>query len=594
MKPDFSQATEAVVRTLARRKNLHVLFGANLPSKPLALEEHPHLPPAEATPIFRAMADRVAIAYPHHDKAIHREHRPEGVKAASIFDALEMARIEALGAAHLQGTQANLAAFWEKDAREKGYGMLSERADPPLADLLSAILRQKTLGIAPPASLARLTQLWSGWVEEKAGKELQRLLESLHEQQDYALVSRKLIEAIGNVAEARPDSTDGSTEEAELQEEVEPTGEASAEQQPSPSAPREETEEETPSSKIISAMTAIEEPAGKSKTPYPGWWPNESQGGMGGQEYRIFTDAHDEVVLASKLASPEELTRLRQQMDDKLSLIPGVVGKLAAKLQRLLLATQARHYDFDLEWGFLDQKKLARIVADAAYPYPYMQEAETEFKDTIVTLLLDNSGSMRGRPITIAALSADILARTLERCGVKVEILGFTTRDWRGGEARKAWVQAGKSANPGRLNDLRHIIYKPADAPWRKTRKNLALMLKDGILKENIDGEALLWASERLLKRQEERKILMVISDGAPVDDATLSHNSGGYLDHHLREVIQSIEEKEEIELLAVGIGHDVTRYYKNAITLNDAEKLGETMLAEVSRLFTGGTVNKL
>jgi cobaltochelatase CobT len=302
--------------------------------------------------------------------------------------------------------------------------------------------------------------------------------------------------------------------------------------------------------------------------------------------YQAYTKEFDEIIAADKLVSKEELTQLRAQLDQKLSALNTLPNKLANKLQRLLMAKQARRWLVDQEEGVLNASRLPQLIANPHYPLLYKYEEETEFKDTIVTLLLDNSGSMRGRPITLAALSADVLTRTLERCGVKTEVLGFTTRDWKGGSSRKHWVEKGSQANPGRLNDLRHIIYKSADTPWLKACKNLGLMLKEGMLKENIDGEAILWAHERLLARPEERRILMVISDGAPVDDSTLSLNHASYLDLHLREVIAQIEKYSEVELLAIGIGHDVTRYYTHAVTISDADHLSETMVEELTKLF--------
>jgi cobaltochelatase CobT len=312
-----------------------------------------------------------------------------------------------------------------------------------------------------------------------------------------------------------------------------------------------------------------------------------------GPDYRPFTIRHDEAIAAEELCEPEELDRLRGYLDKQLSHLQGVVARLANRLQRRLMAQQNRAWEFDLEEGLLDPARLSRIVVDPLHPLSFKREKDTSFRDTVVTLLLDNSGSMRGRPITVAATCADILARTLERCGVKVEILGFTTRAWKGGQSREAWLAAGKPPNPGRLNDLRHIIYKSADAPWRRARKNLGLMMREGLLKENIDGEALDWAHRRLLARGEQRKILMMISDGAPVDDSTLSVNPGNYLERHLRWVIEDIETRSPVELIAIGIGHDVTRYYRRAVTIVDAEELGGAMTEKLAELFDEEGVNR-
>ena len=314
--------------------------------------------------------------------------------------------------------------------------------------------------------------------------------------------------------------------------------------------------------------------------------PDPLGGGAVEPSYKVFSSAADEVVAADELCDPEELTRLRAYLDQQLSAYSSVVARLANRLQRRLMAKQNRAWMFDLEEGVLDAARLTRIIVDPTAPLSFKQEQDTDFRDTVVSLLIDNSGSMRGRPIMVAALCADILARTLERCNVKTEILGFTTRAWKGGHARDLWIKAGKPPQPGRLNDLRHIVYKAADAPWRRARKNLGLMMREGLLKENIDGEALIWAHQRLLGRPEARRILMVISDGAPVDDSTLSVNSGHYLERHLREVIAEIESKSPVELIAVGIGHDVTRYYRRAVTLVDVEQLGGAMTEKLAELF--------
>jgi cobaltochelatase CobT len=310
-----------------------------------------------------------------------------------------------------------------------------------------------------------------------------------------------------------------------------------------------------------------------------------------GTDYKAFNPRFDEIVAAEDLCEPEELERLRSYLDKQLNNLSSVVARLANRLQRRLMAQQNRAWEFDLEEGMLDPARLVRVVIDPQQPLSFKREKDTDFRDTVVTLLMDNSGSMRGRPITVAATCADILARTLERCGVKVEILGFTTRAWKGGQSRENWLQAGKPANPGRLNDLRHIIYKSADAPWRRARKNLGLMMREGLLKENIDGEALDWAHKRLLGRSEQRRILMMISDGAPVDDSTLSVNPGNYLERHLRAVIEEIETRSPVELIAIGIGHDVTRYYRRAVTIVDAEELGGAMTEKLAELFSDKAV---
>jgi cobaltochelatase CobT len=316
------------------------------------------------------------------------------------------------------------------------------------------------------------------------------------------------------------------------------------------------------------------------------WRPEQPFANQKDWDYRIYTQQFDEIVPATELCDPEELTRLRNFLDQQLQSMQGVVARLANKLQRLLMAQQNRHWEFDIEEGILDTARLPRIIIDPMYPLSFKREKDMVFRDTSVTILLDNSGSMRGRPIMVAAMCADILARTLERCAVKVEILGFTTRAWKGGQSREKWIAAGKPPHPGRLNDLRHIIYKAADEPLRRARRNLGLMMREGLLKENIDGEALMWAHNRAIARTEQRRILMVISDGAPVDDSTLSVNAGNYLERHLRNVIEDIETRSPVELVAIGIGHDVTRYYRRAVTIVDAEQLGGAMTEQLTSLF--------
>ena len=385
----------------------------------------------------------------------------------------------------------------------------------------------------------------------------------------------------GQDGEAEPSAADAESEDAEGRERAELASDAEADQ--------DFTTDETDDQRDDGAADRLDResdmPEGLRR-PEP-WRPNQSV--LENPEafgYKVFTRAYDEIVGAEELCDADELERLRAFLDKQLQALHGAVARLANRLQRRLLAQQNRGWDFDLDEGMIDAARLARVIVDPMHPLTFKQERETEFRDTVVTLLLDNSGSMRGRPIMVAACSADILARTLERCGVKVEILGFTTRAWKGGHAREQWLNAGKPAFPGRLNDLRHIVYKSADAPWRRSRRNLGLMMREGLLKENIDGEALAWAHNRLLARPEQRRILMMISDGAPVDDSTLSVNSGSYLERHLRQVIEEIETRSPVELVAIGIGHDVTRYYRRAVTVTDAEELAGVMTDKLAELF--------
>jgi cobaltochelatase CobT len=445
-----------------------------------------------------------------------------------------------------------------------------------------------------------MVDMWRADVESAAGRDFQKLKEALANQDAFARAARQLIRDLklgDESADLQDEDQDDSQDQENADGQSNETGEDQSDSSESQGygAQGEETEdasEQEDASETVAdqAQTEMqmgsgdEEEPGRAERPWlpPGALSNEPLG----QQYHAYTVKFDEIVDADQLCDAEELGRLRNHLDQQLSHLQGVIGKLANRLQRRLMAQQNRSWEFDLDEGTLDAARLARIVANPMHALSFKKEKDTNFRDTVVSLLIDNSGSMRGRPITVAAMSADILARTLERCGVKVEILGFTTRAWKGGQSREQWLAAGKPANPGRLNDLRHIIYKPADAPWRRARKNLGLMLREGILKENIDGEALLWAHNRLLARTEERKIMMVISDGAPVDDSTLSVNPGNYLERHLRDVIDWIETRSPVELIAIGIGHDVTRYYRRAVTIVDADQLGGTMMEQLASLF--------
>jgi cobaltochelatase CobT len=445
-----------------------------------------------------------------------------------------------------------------------------------------------------------MVDMWRADIEAAAGRDFQKLKESLGNQDAFARAARQLIRDL-KLGDETSDLQDDDQEDSQDQENADGQSNETGDDQSDSSesqgygAQGEETEDaseqddasETTADQAQTEMqmgSGDEEEPGRAERPWlpPGALSNEPLG----QQYHAYTQKFDEIVEADQLCDAEELGRLRNHLDQQLSHLSGVIGKLANRLQRRLMAQQNRSWEFDLDEGMLDAARLTRIITNPMHSLSYKVEKDTNFRDTVVSLLIDNSGSMRGRPITVAAMSADILARTLERCGVKVEILGFTTRAWKGGQSREQWLAAGKPANPGRLNDLRHIIYKPADAPWRRARKNLGLMLREGILKENIDGEALLWAHNRLLPRTEERKILMVISDGAPVDDSTLSVNPGNYLERHLRDVIDWIETRSPVELIAIGIGHDVTRYYRKAVTIVDADQLGGTMMEQLASLF--------
>jgi len=432
--------------------------------------------------------------------------------------------------------------------------------------------------------------LWRPFIEENAGKDLERLGTALRNQAAFAKLTRTILRDLKlsdefDADEASDDSGEG--ENAENQEQGEEQDSSSESQSSEADLQESEGEEGDEDAAEVRAeqtdeMSDAEEPEDGMK-PHRPEQPFSHQNEWG---YKVHTLQFDEQVPATELCDPDELGRLRNFLDQQLQAMQGVVSRLANKLQRLLMAQQNRSWEFDIEEGMLDTSRLPRIIIDPMYPLSFKREKDMTFRDTVVTLLLDNSGSMRGRPIMVAAMCADILARTLERCAVKTEILGFTTRAWKGGQSREKWIADGKPPHPGRLNDLRHIIYKDADEPWRRARKSLGLMMREGLLKENIDGEALMWAHNRIVGRPEQRKILMVISDGAPVDDSTLSVNAGNYLERHLRRVIEEIEEKSDVELTAIGIGHDVTRYYRKAVTIVDAEQLGGAMTEQLIGLF--------
>ncbi len=593
----FKRAVAGTVRALSHERELVVSFGATTPR---VEPGQAHLPPPPREPTdeelgeVRGHGDALALRLRYHDDGVHAERRPKGETARAIYDAVEQARCEALGARRMVGLAQNLEAAVDADCRAQGFDRVVHRDDAPIVDAIKLLARERLTGMPPPESARDMVDLWRPWLESKVSSDFDALAGELDDQAVFARRLRRLIARLdfADEDESDADSDSDSTEQTDDPDSVQ--GESDSEQRDDATDPSA-----TPTGDAQDAEAAQAEEAdadtledalstGGDEAPADGqpWRPPFDRWNERGADYRVFTTDFDEVVDAQDLCELDELTRLRAHLDQQLRSLQGLVARLANRLQRQLLAKQTRAWDFDLDEGLLDSARLARVVANPMYPLSYKQEKETTFRDTVVTLLLDNSGSMRGRPITVAAMSADILARTLERCGVKVEILGFTTRSWKGGRARERWLADGKPGNPGRLNELRHIIYKSADSPYRRARKSLGLMLREGLLKENIDGEALLWAHDRLLGRPEERRILMVISDGAPVDDSTLSVNSGNYLDRHLRNVIGWIESQSPVELVAIGIGHDVGRYYRRAVTIVDAEQLGGTMTEKLTELF--------
>jgi cobaltochelatase CobT len=591
---EFKRATAGVVRAIAQQTEVQVAFqpgpaGVSGKRARLPLPTR-SLPPAEMAKL-RGAADAVALKLRHHDEATHAARAPSRKEAREVFDALEDVRVQAVGSRHMAGVAANLRARLSEECESEGYDRMTRKDQLPLHTALSLMARERISGEPAPAAATRILEMWRGSLDEKAASAMEELVSSTDDQESFARAARKLLTAL-DLAEAETES------EADQDEEGDEGGDQSTQQDQASAGEAQSQEQESMQGAEPESMEgeAADEEAQDSEEEGAAAEGDEKPGGPQARKevpqtddttrYRAFSTQFDEVVEADDLCDPDELTRLRQQLDQQLQHLQGVVSKLANRLQRRLMAQQQRAWDFDLEEGILDVARLARVVANPTLALSYKHEREADFRDTVVTLLIDNSGSMRGRPITVAAMCADILARTLERCGVKVEILGFTTRAWKGGQSRERWVQEGKPRNPGRLNDLRHIVYKGADAPWRRSRRAIGLMLREGLLKENIDGEALNWAYKRILARTEHRRILMVISDGAPVDDSTLSVNPGNYLERHLREVIKEIESRNAVELIAIGIGHDVTRYYRRAVTIVDAEELGGTMMKKLTELF--------
>jgi cobaltochelatase CobT len=594
----FKRAVGICLRAIAGKNDLEVSFAAERPGLAggkARLPEPPRRLNGREAAIVRGHADAIALRLACHDAAVHRKLAPGGQQARAVFEAVEQARVEAIGARRMGGVAKNLAAMLDDRFHRGKFDEITDRADAPIEDALAMMVRERLTGQTPPPTARKLVELWRPLIEERAGRDLDRLERVLNDQRRFGDVVHDLLDCL-DMGEDR--SSDSDEEEGEEGEDQNQKDEAGQDGEASDAAETEQVTAEADASADElpdSASEAVDAPAaemadeaemGDSETAAEPWRPRQARNEPRGPDYRPFTARFDETVGAEELCEPEELNRLRGYLDKQLSHLQGVVARLANRLQRLLLAQQNRAWEFDLEEGLLDPARLSRVIVDPLHPLSFKREKDTDFRDTVVTLLLDNSGSMRGRPITVAATCADILARTLERCGVKVEILGFTTRAWKGGQSRESWLAAGKPANPGRLNDLRHIIYKAADAPWRRARKNLGLMMREGLLKENIDGEALDWAHKRLLARSETRKILMMISDGAPVDDSTLSVNPGNYLERHLRWVIEDIETRSPVELIAIGIGHDVTRYYRRAVTIVDAEELGGVMTEKLAELF--------
>jgi cobaltochelatase CobT len=595
----FKRAVTGCLRAIARHPEIEVAFAAERPGLAggkVRLPEPPRRLSREDAAIVRGHADSIALRLACHDAAVHRKLMPGGQQARAVFEAVEQARVEALGARRMYGVAQNLTAMLDDKFHRGKFDEITDRADAPLEEAIAMIVRERLTGHAPPPAAKRLVDLWRPFIEERAGRDLDRLERQVENQRRFGDIVHDLLDSLDMGDERARDEDESEDDEGDSGSEDEQGQEGEAAETEDSERMSVEDAKASAEDRPDSAEDAADAPAtempddaemGEDENSAEPWRPrHHGANELRGPDYKPFTPRFDETIGAEDLCDPEELDRLRGYLDKQLAHLQGVVSRLANRLQRRLMAQQNRSWEFDLEEGLLDPARLSRVIVDPLHPLSFKWEKDTTFRDTVVTLLLDNSGSMRGRPITVAATCADILARTLERCGVKVEILGFTTRAWKGGQSREAWLAAGKPPNPGRLNDLRHIIYKSADAPWRRARKNLGLMMREGLLKENIDGEALDWAHKRLLGRMEQRKILMMISDGAPVDDSTLSVNPGNYLERHLRWVIEDIELRSPVELMAIGIGHDVTRYYRRAVTIVDAEELGGAMTEKLAELF--------
>ena len=547
--------------------------------------------------LARGTADAFALRRKFHNGATAAKYAPTGTLAREIYEAMETARCEAVGARDMPGTAGNIDAKIGHEATRKGYAEITESSDAPLPIAAGYLVRHLATGRDLPKGADNVMNLWRGFMEQQAGQTLENIDHVLSDQAAFARLARKVIsdlgygDQLGDDPDAQDEDEEAGDEAQQDDEQQESTGDDDSEEDETEASAEQSQEEQQDASQAqmseddMSDMEEGEEaemPEGEA----PMEPPPPAAHSDADPNYTVYTTDFDEEIRAEDLAEAAELERLRAYLDQQLEPLKGAVSRLANKLQRRLQAQQNRSWLFDLEEGTLDAGRLARVIANPTTPLSFKQEKDTEFRDTCVTLLLDNSGSMRGRPISIAAICADVLARTLERCSVKVEILGFTTRAWKGGQSRERWLGAGRAQQPGRLNDLRHIIYKSADAPWRRARANLGLMMKEGLLKENIDGEALEWAHRRMMARPEARKILMVISDGAPVDDSTLSVNPANYLEKHLRDVIAMVEKKKAVELIAIGIGHDVTRYYNRAVTITDVEQLAGAMTEQLAGLF--------
>ena len=597
----FKRAVTATVRAIAEDSEVPVTFGTEgaatrggrtrlpLPSRELRQDEVAQV---------RGAGDSLALWVRHHNERLHARFQPRGAVPRAVYEAAEQARVEALGANRMTGVSMNLDAVLDERCQNRGYANVTEPGEALLPEIIGLLMRECLTGKTPPVDAQAMVDGLRPWLGDHGGEVLHEFPDLIENQAAFARLTRRLIADL-DLGEEDYDDSEEMDDDSEADPNQQPEGAGDGEGEGGDGATEHAGQPQLADvadgdvdESADAAMIDADESTATTGSEDPGrgrrqWRPGDMYPDLANEPpYHTFTGEFDEVVDATELCDLEELGRLRSYLDQQLNHLQGVVARLANRLQRRLMAKQNRAWEFDLDEGLLDAGKLARVVVNPLNPLSFKIERDTDFRDTVVSLLIDNSGSMRGRPITVAAMCADILARTLERCAVKVEILGFTTRAWKGGQSRERWLRESKPPNPGRLNDLRHIVYKPADAPWRRARRSLGLMMREGLLKENIDGEALLWAHERLIWRSEQRRILMVISDGAPVDDSTLSVNAGNYLEKHLRRVIHWIESTSPVELIAIGIGHDVTRYYRRAVTIVDAEQLGGAMMEKLAELF--------
>ncbi|WP_375704152.1 cobaltochelatase subunit CobT [Bartonella sp. AD328YNZD] len=598
----FKKALSTCMRAIAGTNNLEVSFSHNRPSLSESCARLPELPQYATNKditITRGLGDSMALRKAWHDNRIHMQFAPLESEARAVFDALEQTRVEAIGTLTMEGLAKNLDVMLADKYKRAHYHKISNQSEAPIQEAIALLLREKVTKRPAPKEAGPVLELWRQELEQKAAAELNELTHHIYNQQAFAQIVRQMLVTLKMTVQQGEASN--SENNKKLKNEYEPQDQAEEESKNKKHAQSEEqtsTEQEsdvqddgktqaTQSNNNDQADGEQKNGPWQEKPHKPKHLFSDSEQMQKLGNYKIFTRQFDEILEATDFCSENELDNLRRSLDKQINHLQNIVGRLANRLQRRLMAQQNRNWKFDLEEGYLDTARLPRLIIDPTQPLSFKIESNTQFRDTVVSLLIDNSGSMRGRPISVAASCADILAQTLERCGVKVEILGFTTKTWKGGKSREQWLAQNNPHNPGRLNDLCHIIYKSADTPWRRARRNLGLMMQEGLLKENIDGEALIWAHQRLLLRREQRRILMVISDGAPVDDSTLSVNSSNYLEKHLRAVIQEIQTHSPIELIAIGIGHDVTRYYQRAVTIMNAEELADAITKQLEVLFS-------